>query len=451
MKNSSRAIVSYPWEAEEVSRRNLLGLGMSLVGWMSSSKLIGSKAFGGSFPVKKKLIWIQMNGGWDILESVDPKTGSTSGIDMIYDYGLARTLAGSSGVRIGRWLPLLAGQGQDMVVVRGIDMGTTSHTAGRLYMDTGILSNNGVLNAASIPAIVASESGATIPIIQLNGGADPLTDRGLLNPVSPIRAGNLELYRGMYPENSTDTTRRLLLLDHLKSSLANYRAKTAGVNAENDRMDNLSAAEQKVRGQFQGNVGSKLVVSSDEKQVFLSGSPARMQGSMADTFALALKLIKEDLVDCINLGFGGFDTHSNQSVQLESRLGTFDFLLAKLVSELRDAAKLDSTLIVVYSDFGRTPKVNGSNGRDHWPVGGAMMLGGGIAGGRVVGGTDSNLRAQSVNSITGEVSTATGGSTLATLNPTHLAGSVLSLCLGSNYLTYRNYLTAIEALTKVKV
>ena len=80
-----------------------------------------------------------------------------------------------------------------------------------------------------------------------------------------------------------------------------------------------------------------------------------------------------------------------------------------------------------------------------------MMLGGGIAGGRVVGGTDSNLRAQSVNSITGDVTTATGGSTLATLNPTHLAGSVLSLCLGSNYLTYRNYLTAIEALTKVKV
>jgi hypothetical protein len=96
------------------------------------------------------------------------------------------------------------------------------------------------------------------------------------------------------------------------------------------------------------------------------------------------------------------------------------------------------------------PKINGSNGRDHWPVGGAMMIGGGIAGGRVVGGTDSNLRAQSVNSITGEVTTASGDSTLATLNPTHLAGSVLSLCLGSNYLTYRDYLTGIEALTKLR-
>jgi hypothetical protein len=317
-------------------------------------------------------------------------------------------------------------------------------------MDTGILSNNGVLNAASIPAIVASESGATIPIIQLSGGADPLTDRGLLNPVSPIRAENLDLYRGMYPEDSADTTRRLLLLDHLKTSLSSYRTKTAGAAAENDRMDNLSAAEQKVRGQFSGNVGSKLVVAPDEKQVFLNGSPARMQGNMADTFALTLKLIKEDLVDCINLGFGGFDTHSNQSNQLESRLLTFDFLLAKLVIELRDASKLDSTLIVVYSDFGRTPKINGSNGRDHWPVGGAMMIGGGIAGGRVVGGTDSNLRAQSVNSITGEVTTASGDSTLATLNPTHLAGSVLSLCLGSNYLTYRDYLTGIEALTKLR-
>lgn len=441
---------SFPGEVEEISRRNLLGLGISLVGWMNASKLTGSIAYAGSFPVKKKLIWIQMNGGWDILESVDPKTGSTSGIDMIYDYGLTHSLGSNSRVKLGRWLPNLARHGDDIVVVRGLDMGTTSHTAGRLYMDTGILANNGVLNAASIPAIVASESSATIPIIQLSGGADPLIDRGLLNPVSPIRADNLELYKGMYPSSDADATRRLLVLDHLKNSLTKYRNLTAGVGAKNDRMDNLASAEAKVRGQFAANVGNKLAVSAAEKQYFQEGGPARMQGNMSDTLALTLKLITEDLVDCVNLGFGGYDTHSNQSNQLEARLLTFDHLIARLVTGLKEASKLDSTVIVVYSDFGRTPKVNGSNGRDHWPVGGALLIGGGIEGGRAVGGTDSNLRGLSVNSSSGEVTTASDSSALSTLNPTHLGGSVLSLCLGAEYLTYRNYLTSIEALTKVR-
>ena len=450
MKPNMITDFSFPGEVEEMSRRNLLGLGISLVGWMNASKLTGSTAYAGSFPVKKKLIWIQMNGGWDILESVDPKPGSTSGIDMIYDYGLANSLGSNSNVKIGRWLPNLAKQGNDIVVVRGLDMGTTSHTAGRLYMDTGILANNGVLNAASIPAIVASESSATIPIIQLNGGADPLIDRGLLNPVSPIRADNLELYKGMYPSSNADATRRLLVLDHLKNSLTKYRNSTAGVGSKNDRMDNLASAESKVRGQFTANVGSKLAVTESEKQYFLDGAPAKMQGNFSDTLALTLKLITENLVDCVNLGFSGFDTHSNQSSQLESRLLSFDHLIARLITGLREASKLDSTLIVVYSDFGRTPKVNGSNGRDHWPVGGALLIGGGIEGGRAVGGTDSNLRGLSMNSSSGEVSSAVDSSTLATLNPTHLGGSVLSLCLGSEYLTYRNYLTSIEALTRVR-
>ena len=87
--------------------------------------------------------------------------------------------------------------GDDLLLVKGISMGTTSHNAGSVYMDTGILSNAGTVNSASIPSIVASEGTSTIPIIQLNGGTDPKIDRGLLNPVSAVRAQDLELYRSM--------------------------------------------------------------------------------------------------------------------------------------------------------------------------------------------------------------------------------------------------------------
>ena len=106
---------------------------------------------------------------------------------------------------------------------------------------------------------------------------------------------------------------------------------------------------------------------------------------------------------------------------------------------------LDKTLIVLYSDFGRTPKINNSNGRDHWPVGGAIMIGGGIQGGRAVGGTDDSMRAYSINQDTGKAD-----ENGEQLSPIHLGGSVLELTLGSEYLQYRNYLQSIPALTRLK-
>lgn len=126
---------------------------------------------------------------------------------------------------------------------------------------------------------------------------------------------------------------------------------------------------------------------------------------------------------------------------------SFDYLLARFVAELKAANQLDNTLIVLYSDFGRTPKVNNNNGRDHWPVGGALMIGGGIQGGRVVGATDDNLRALSINKDTGA---AEVGSSF-TLSPSNLGGAVLELTLGATYTTtYRTYLESIPALTRLK-
>src|SRR5690606_8641339 len=126
---------------------------------------------------------------------------------------------------------------------------------------------------------------------------------------------------------------------------------------------------------------------------------------MADAFALTAKLLANDIVSCINLGLGGFDTHVNQSMNLEPTLRGFDFCLAKFIDQLKAANAFDNTLIVVYSDFGRTPRINNSNGRDHWPVGGALMIGGNLDGGRVVGATnDDTLLALNVNPTTGNAS-----------------------------------------------
>ena len=243
LKEGGHGFICHPSDVHELSRRALITTGVSLTGYLSTASLM-PPLFGQSeqFSALKRLVWINMRGGWDILEITDPKTGSTAGIDMTYDYGLATQLAGSNGERIGRWLPNLGALGNDMVVVRGIAMGTTSHNAGSIYMDTGVLSNAGTVNAASIPAIVASESDATIPIIQLNGGSDPMIDRGLLSPVSVVRAQNLELYRSLYPETQVEIDRKNLILDHVKKSIGRVQDKSGA----NDRLTAVTNAESKI-------------------------------------------------------------------------------------------------------------------------------------------------------------------------------------------------------------
>lgn len=444
-QEASASLLVHPSEIEAFSRRSLLQNGISLTGYLSVAQLLGlsqtAKAQT-SYPPQRRLVWINMSGGWDILEVTDPKRSSTANIQMMYGWDQAQALAGSPTEKIGRWMPRIATRGNDLLVVRGLSMGTTAHDAGSIYMDTGVLSNAGRVNAASVPAIVASESGATVPIIQLNGGTEPMTDRGLLKPVSVVRAQNLELYRSMYPAAGNELERKMLMLDYVKSSVERAQAEV-GVN---DRLSAVSNAEDKIRGQFNDDVGSKLALSNADRAPYMTtDAPRNMNTGARDAFALAAKLLKNNLVTCVNLGVGGFDTHAGQEQRMQPIMDSFDFLMAAFLDDLRASGNLDNTLIVVFSDFGRTPKVNNSAGRDHWPTGGALMLGGGIQGGRVVGATDDSLLATKVNFTTGSTDAAEDY-----LSPIHLGGSVLALTLGSAYVGYRTYLKDIPALTKLK-
>ncbi len=439
----------HPNDVGAITRRQLLKTGVSLAAYASIPKLLQPKVAMAlpSFPIQRKLVWINMSGGWDLLEVTDPKQASTDGTTLLYDYSQSQEIIGGDGTRIGRFLPNLAQLGSDILIVRGLAMGTTSHSAGPVYMDTGILSNTGIVNSASIPAIVASQGASTIPLIQLAGGSTPQTDRGLAQtPVSVVRAENLALYRQMFPSTTQDTENRLKVLDYVDSALARLQSDmNTNFTTDDDRLAAFATASQKVRTQFENNVGAQMQLTQSELAQFTAQAPTGLNQNIAQTFGLALKLLKGGICDCINLGIGGFDTHTGQTARLQPILATTDFVVKRLTDGLAEAGLLDQTLIVLYSDFGRTPAVNSQNGRDHWPVGGALMLGGGIAGGRAVGETDTGLRALSIDFNTGRPDSSSNQ-----LNPTHLGGSVLELTLGASYMTYRNYLTSIPALTRLK-
>jgi uncharacterized protein (DUF1501 family) len=104
---------------------------------------------------------------------------------------------------------------------------------------------------------------------------------------------------------------------------------------------------------------------------------------------LARRLI-EGGVRFVSLTAGGWDHHDNLKAGIEREMPATDKAIAALINDLDRRGMLDSTLVMVTTEFGRTPKINPTGGRDHWPrVFSTMLAGGGVKRGFVHGASDS--------------------------------------------------------------
>jgi uncharacterized protein (DUF1501 family) len=103
---------------------------------------------------------------------------------------------------------------------------------------------------------------------------------------------------------------------------------------------------------------------------------------------LARRLVEND-VRFVEVSLGGWDTHSNNFASVSQRASILDQALSTLLADLTRRGMLEETLVVVATEFGRTPRINQNNGRDHFPKAFSCMLaGGGINGGQAYGVTD---------------------------------------------------------------
>ncbi len=107
--------------------------------------------------------------------------------------------------------------------------------------------------------------------------------------------------------------------------------------------------------------------------------------------ALLAKRLVEKGVRFVQVNRGGFDTHANNFEALQEHGDVMDPALASLVEDLAASGLLEKTLIVMLSEFGRTPMINKDAGRDHWAsVFSCFMAGGGIKGGNLIGSSDED-------------------------------------------------------------
>ncbi len=99
-------------------------------------------------------------------------------------------------------------------------------------------------------------------------------------------------------------------------------------------------------------------------------------------------------VRCVSVSFGAWDWHANREGTIEylsnKYLPVFDHALSVFLQDLEQRGLLETTTVVVWGEFGRTPRINAKGGRDHWPgTQSVLIAGGGVQGGRVIGETDS--------------------------------------------------------------
>jgi hypothetical protein len=374
-----------------LSRRALLKLsaagvlGSSLSGWFETY----ANAAAANPARKKACILLWMAGGPSQMETFDVHPGQKNG-------GPSKDIATAvPGIRISDNLPKLAKQMKRMASVRAMSTKEADHARGTYLMRTGRAPGGPVLYP-SLGALVSKE--LERPDAELPGFVSIAPQRflssaaygpGFLGPrYAPLVVGENggrggDFRRALQVEDlalpgEVSTSRadaRLGLLDEMNKEFLNDRSSSPAIGH---------------RTAYQRAVA--MMRSPAIKAFDLDDEPAKLRDSYGRNLfgqgcLLARRLVEKG-VPFVEVGLNGWDTHGNNFESVKRLCDTLDPAWAMLMEDLSDKGLLDSTLIIWMGEFGRTPIINGGNGRDHWAVSWSTVLaGGGIKGGQVIGQT----------------------------------------------------------------
>lgn len=347
----------------------------SLSGWM---KVLASHTAGPETKGKHKscvLLWL--DGGPSHKDTFDLKPDSKGA-------GEFKPIATSaSGIEISEHLPKLAKLMHHGAIVRGMNTPEGAHGRAKYYAHTGYREGQGGVVYPSLGSIAASEIGrpdASVPNFVAIGGRS--YGSGFLGPKhQPLLVQT--------PDRGVEDLKALVSEKQFE--------KRVGLLKE---MESAFHREQKtdlvVEHKTNYDRAVKLMQSKEAKAFDLSLEPSANRskygsGAFSDGVLMARRLVEVG-VPFVEVSLGGWDTHDNNFDRVKSLSGRLDSPAAALIEDLKDRGLLDSTLVIIMGEFGRTPHINtrgAKPGRDHFPRAWSLaMFGGGIKGGRVVGKTD---------------------------------------------------------------
>jgi hypothetical protein len=357
-------------------------------------------------PKAKSCIMIWLDGGASHLDTFDPKPEAPSEIRGPFD-SIATKLPG---VRISEHLPLTAKLMDKLALIRSVTSPFGVHNFAVKYLMTGYKPTPAVdyPTMASVITHLQKETGVlpgniTIPDLISRDGATigngflPNSTKHFSLGSDPGKANykvrDLDFYQGL---DLSRLNRRRSIVNAL-NDYGNLKSKTPGptdpdleraynliASAEDKAAFDISKEPTKIRERYTFDPRADLPASRT--------GPSSGGNNIGQQCLLARRLVERG-VPFVTVNNTGWDNHLNLATyanRVPSFPGTashslipgLDKALSALIGDLSDRGMLDETLVMVMTDFGRTPKINSTGGRDHWPNCFTIVMAGGGGAGR---------------------------------------------------------------------
>ncbi|MDA7921765.1 DUF1501 domain-containing protein [Verrucomicrobiales bacterium] len=359
------------------------------LGWLTplSQQLARGAEKSGSRPKSVIVVWMQ--GGASQLETFDPHP------DSAISHGAKAIKTALPGVLFGEGLEQTAAMANDFSILRSVVSKEGDHERATYNGKTGYRPFPGLVHPA-IGSIINHE----LPAPTKNGVTVDIPTHISITPGQfPARGGYLgakydafQLFDPVNPvpdvKTWTDeerTARRMDSLNVLEKSFAAGRIATL----EKERTLHQSSIKR-----------AQSMMTSEQLTAFnVKDAPKAEREGFGDTrfgrgCHAAIRLVEAG-VRCVEVTLNGWDTHINNHEGQLKRKQELDPGLASLIKGLKERDLYDDTIILVATEFGRTPKLNVTDGRDHWPNGFSILMGGGgLRSGQVIGETDPTGKSQ---------------------------------------------------------
>jgi hypothetical protein len=323
----------------------------------------------------KSAILLWLGGGPPTIDMWDLKPGAPTG-------GPYKPIATTGDVQVCELLPQLAKQMKHLSVVRSMSTREADHDRGRYYMHTAFVPNPSVEHP-SYGAVIAREMEPKVPELEI----PPFVSIG--------GASEGPGFLGMaYAPFQVDSNGRIR---DAEMSVPWQRM--------HDRMKLLSALETRFIEERRGSAAeehakvlakTQSLLSSEQMKAFqVRSEPQEMLERYGDNDfgrgCLMARRLVEVGVPFVEVNSGGWDLHQGCFTSLETKLPELDKAFSALVEDLEQRGLLASTVVLCMGEFGRTPRINGNAGRDHFARAWSVVLGGAaIQGGRAIGQTNAD-------------------------------------------------------------
>lgn len=381
----------YHFAPQRLKRRSFLqvgmvaGLGLSLGDYFKmQSAQAAQKHYESKEGPAKSVIHIYLPGGMAHQESFDPKPYAP--IEYRGPLGVVKTKV--SGVVFSQNLKRTAAIADKITVCRSMSHGEAAHERGTHNMFTGYRPSP-ALNYPSMGSVVSHEFGPRNNLPQyvcVPNQPNEFAGSGYLSSAyGPFSLGS-------DPASGNFKVRDLTLPGGISVGRFEKRRnmlKTVDAHFKNlEQSDALSAMDTFYQRAY-AMISSKQAREAFDIASESEGTKLAYGKNGAGMRMLMARRLVEAGTRFVSLTYGGWDMHQRIKESMDRQMPPLDQAYAALITDLEKRGLLDSTLVVISSEFGRTPKINKDDGRDHWPkVFSVVLAGGGIKKGHVYGTSD---------------------------------------------------------------